>query len=153
MENTENTENVEIDYKKLYIQALADYANLKRRTEQVNDFNYKNILNALLSDFFPIYVDAKRGLQYNEKGCELIYNKFIKILKLHGVVPLDLNYIKENFNEDFSDMYAEAIGIEPTNSEELDNKVYSVLEDGFINIRENAIIIPAKVIVFKFNND
>lgn len=149
----ENTENVEIDYKKLYIQALADYANLKRRTEQVNDFNYKNILNALLSDFFPIYVDAKRGLQYNEKGCELIYNKFIKILKLHGVVPLDLNYIKENFNEDFSDIYAEAIGIEPTDSEELDNKVYSVLEDGFVNIKEKAIIVPAKVIVFKYNND
>lgn len=150
MEN--NKENTELDYKKLYIQALADYANLKRRVEEVNDYNFKNILNALLSDFLPVYVDAKRGLQYNEKGCELIYNKFVQILKIHGVSPLDFDYIKENFNEDFSDVYAEAIGVEPTSSKELDNKIFSVVEDGFVNIREREIIAPAKVIVFKYND-
>lgn len=144
-------ENTEIDYKTLYLHALADYTNLKRRTEEINDFNFKNILNVLLSDFHSIYVDAKRGLQYNEKGCELIYNKFIKILRLHGIAPLNSDYIKENFNEDFSDIYAEAIGTEPTDNEEYDNKIFKVIEDGFVNVMEKNVVVPAKVIVFKYN--
>lgn len=144
--------NEEKDYKKLYIQALADYANLKRRVESVNDYNFKNIFYALISDFLPVYIDAKRGLKYNEKGCELIFNKFVKILQSHGITPLNSDYVKHNFDDDFSEEYAEAIGVEPTNCEELDNKIFSVVEDGFVNIRENDIIVPAKVIVFKYNS-
>ncbi len=148
----ENKENVEIDYKKLYIQALADYANLKRRAESVNQENIRNVFNSIIIDFVPIYTNAKRGLQYNEKGCELIFNKILEIFNSYGIKAIDLEYIKSSYDNMFSETYAEAIGIEPTASEELDNQIFSVIEEGFINLRENSIIIPAKVIVFKYSN-
>lgn len=150
--NTEEAKEIlqeEVDYKTLYLQALADYANLKRNNEKTNKLNVKRVISKMICDFLPVYTDAKRGLQYGETGCQLIFNKLVNIINSYGISIINLEYIK-NRDSAFSIDYAEAIGVEPTEDPTLDNKIFDVIEDGFIN-ENDEVIIPAKVIVFKYS--
>ena len=140
----------EIDYKDLYIKTLADYQNLKRRQSKDLQDTAMRSGHQLIRAFIPIYHDAKRGSKYGEQGATLIYNKFVETLMKYGIGPIDENFFKKKFDGAFTDDYATAIGTEDTEAEELDNKIFSVVEDGFFDIRNNTVIDHAKVIVFKY---
>lgn len=139
-----------VDYKALYIQSVAEFTNYKRRQENINEENVKIITHATLTNFLPIYYDAKRGLQYGEQGCSLIFNKLLSIIQSYGVNPIDEKYLKEKCDNKFSDDYCVAIGTDKTDDETLDNTISKVVEDGFIDDRRSSVIAHAKVFVYKF---
>ena len=149
-QNTSKKEDLTVDYKALYIQSVAEFTNYKRRQENINEENVKIITHATLTNFLPIYYDAKRGLQYGEQGCNLIFNKLLRIIQSYEVNPIDENYLKENYDNKFSDDYCVAVGTENTNDETLDNTISKVIEDGFIDVKRKYVITHAKVIVYKF---
>lgn len=114
-----------------------------------------NILRKVL----PIYHDVKRGCGYGEKGCQLIYRKFCKILNSLNIEIIDIDFFKKNTAGKFDDNFAEAVSvIHPSEDNlfpeyhmQLDNKICKVVEDGFMDRTSGKIITFAKVIVYKNN--
>ena len=158
--NTEKNLEKEIDYKALYIQTLADYQNLQRRSLEEKRAIAKQASNDMLLKILHIYHSAKAGLKYNEKGAFLLYNAFVKFLNENDIGIINTDFFADKTDNKFSEDWAVAISIKSPeednlfpemNDEELDNRIYSVVEDGFYNIKTGKVISYAKVIVYKVN--
>lgn len=93
-ENCDCKEDKTDEYKNKYIRALADYQNLAKRIErergELITFASVEIIRKLL----PIFDDLQLANEHlKDKGIELIYNKFWKLLKEEGVAKI---HIKES---------------------------------------------------------
>ena len=145
-----NTENKEIeDFRDSYIRVLADYQNLQKRTAKDLSNIVKTTTYQVFKQFIPLYNDIKAGLKYNDPGIKIIYNKFVSILMSNQIVIIDKNFFDTKCEGKFNDDYAEALNISITQDQDLDNCVADVIEDGFLDIKNNCVISHAKVTVFK----
>ena len=145
-----NTENKEIeDFRDSYIRVLADYQNLQKRTAKDLSNIAKTTTYQVFKQFIPLYNDIKAGLKYNDPGIKIIYNKFVSILMSNKIGIIDKNFFDTKCEGKFNDDYAEALNISITQEQDLDNCVADVIEDGFLDIKNNCVISHAKVIVFK----
>ena len=155
--NTEENLEKEVDYKALYIQTLADYQNLQRRSLEEKRAIAKRASYDMLKKILPLYHDAKQGFFYKEKGAILLYNKFVKFLTDNNIGIINLDFFKQNTNEKFSEDYAVAISVKhpeeddlfPETLSDLNNTIAAVLEDGFIDNETGKVISYAKVVVYK----
>ena len=120
--NMEENLEKEIDYKALYIQTLADYQNLQRRSLEVKGAIAKRASYDMLKKILPLYHDAKQGFFYKEKGAVLLYNKFVKFLTDNNIGIINLDFFKQNTNEKFSEDYAVAISVKHTEEDNLFNE-------------------------------
>ena len=145
-----NTENKEIeDFRDSYIRVLADYQNLQKRTSRDLSNIAKMTTHRVIKQFIPLYNDIKAGLKYNDPGIKIIYNKFISILMSNQIGIIDKNFFDTKCEGKFNDDYAEALNISITQDQDLDNCVADVIEDGFLDIKNNCVISHAKVTIFK----
>jgi len=157
--NTQVEKEQEIDYKSLYIQTLADYKNLQRRSLEEKGAIAKRASYDMLLKILPLYQDAKTGAIYKEKGATLLYNKFVKFLTDNNISIINDEFFKNNTNNKFTEDYAVAISVKnpeeddlfPETLPDLDNTIAHVVEDGFIDNTVNKVISYAKVIVYKVN--
>lgn len=97
-------------YKDQWLRKAAEFDNYKKRTEADYINLVKNANEGLINSLIPILDDFTRSMKSGRevkeheslfKGVELIYNKFIKLLESHGLIPFDS--VGKPFNVEYHD--------------------------------------------------
>jgi molecular chaperone GrpE len=87
------TENQEL--KNRYLRTLADFDNLRKRTEREKADFFRYATAAVLKDLLPVLDNFDRALEHSEatddfhKGVELIYKQLYDVLQKHGMRAID----------------------------------------------------------------
>ena len=131
-----------------YLRQVAEFDNYRKRTLKEKAELIKNGGERAIESILPVLDDFERALSNMAKdenaaeimtGVELIYNKFVGILKQNGLQKIETE--GADFNTDFH----EAIAIIPAPSEELKGKVLDCVQAGY-TLNEK-VIRHAKVAV------
>lgn len=78
-----------------YLRTLADFDNLRKRTEREKADFFRYALGGVLKDILPVLDNFDRGLEHAEEGDEfhkgmlLIYKQLFEVLQKHGLKPID----------------------------------------------------------------
>ena len=121
--------------KKEYLFLMADFDNYRKRVTREKADLIKNASERVLTDLLPIVDDFERGLAAAKKaddaeairqGMEMIYNKLVKFLEVHGVKAIEST--GETFNPDLH----EAIATIPAPSDDLKGKVVDTTQKGYM---------------------
>ncbi len=131
-----------------YIRIHAEFDNYRKRTNKEKIDIISNANASLLRDLIPVVDDLERAIQNNEnnddidsvkEGFNLIFNKFISVLKSKGLEAMD------SLGSDFDAEIHEAIAKVPAPSKKEKGKVIDTVEKGYkLN---DKVIRYAKVVV------
>jgi molecular chaperone GrpE len=86
-------ENQEL--KNRYLRTLADFENLRKRTEREKTDFFRYATAAVIKDLLPVLDNFDRALEHSEaddefhKGVELIYKQLYDVLTKHGLRAID----------------------------------------------------------------
>jgi molecular chaperone GrpE len=78
-----------------YMRTLADFDNLRKRTEREKADFFRYALGGVLKDILPVLDNFDRGLEHAAEGDEfhkgmlLIYKQLFEVLQKHGLRPID----------------------------------------------------------------
>ena len=131
-----------------YLRQVAEFDNYRKRTIKEKAELIKNGGERAIESILPVLDDFERAIKNMAKnestadmltGVELIYNKFVGILKQNGLEKI------ETEGKDFDTDYHEAIAIVPAPCEELKGKVLDCVQTGYI--LNDKVIRHAKVAV------
>ena len=131
-----------------YLRQVAEFDNYRKRTIKEKAELIKNGGERAIESILPVLDDFERALNNMAKdenaaeimtGVELIYNKFVGILKQNGLQKIETEGAE--FNTDFH----EAIAIIPTPDENLKGKVLDCVQAGYT--LNDKVIRHAKVAV------
>ena len=131
-----------------YLRQVAEFDNYRKRTIKEKAELIKNGGERAIESILPVLDDFERALSNMAKdenaaeimtGVELIYNKFVGILKQNGLQKI------ETEGADFNTDYHEAIAIIPTPDEKMKGKVLDCVQAGY-TLNEK-VIRHAKVAV------
>ena len=131
-----------------YLRQVAEFDNYRKRTLKEKAELIKNGGERAIESILPVLDDFERAIQNMSKdesaadmltGVELIYNKFIGILKQNGLQKI------ETEGKDFDTDYHEAIAMIPAPEESLKGKVLDCVQTGYI--LNDKVIRHAKVAV------
>lgn len=131
-----------------YLRQVAEFDNYRKRTLKEKAELIKNGGEKTIESILPVLDDFERALANMAKdenaqeiltGVELIYNKFMGILKQNGLQKIETQ--GEAFNTD----YHEAIAMVPTPDESLKGKVLDCVQTGYM--LNDKVIRHAKVAV------
>lgn len=131
-----------------YLRLYSDFENYRKRTAKEKLTLIESSNRDLLLALLPIIDDFERAIVSNEKtedpealkeGFLLIYNKFINILEMEGVKPMDA------IGKPFDVEYHEAITNIPAPKKTMKGKVIDVTEKGFF--LKDKVLRYAKVVV------
>ena len=143
----EVTEQWEVQKDK-YLRLSAEFDNYRKRTMKEKAELVLNGGEKTISSILPVLDDFERALQNMEKttdvnavkeGVEIIYNKFMKVLKENGVKVIEAKGLP--LNTDFH----EAIAVIPAPEEALKGKVLDCVQNGYT--LNDKVIRHAKVVV------
>ena len=131
-----------------YLRQVAEFDNYRKRTVKEKAELIKNGGERAIESILPVLDDFERALANISKdenaaeimtGIELIYNKFVGILKQNGLQKIETE--GATFDTDFH----EAIAIIPAPTEELKGKVLDCVQAGYT--LNDKVIRHAKVAV------
>ena len=131
-----------------YLRQVAEFDNYRKRTVKEKAELIKNGGERAIESILPVLDDFERALANMSKnesaaeimtGVELIYNKFVGILKQNGLQKIETE--GADFNTDFH----EAIAMIPAPTEELKGKVLDCVQTGYT--LNDKVIRHAKVAV------
>ena len=131
-----------------YLRQVAEFDNYRKRTIKEKAELIKNGGERAIESILPVLDDFERALSNMAKdenateimtGVELIYNKFVGILKQNGLQKIETE--GADFNTDFH----EAIAIIPAPNEALKGKVLDCVQAGYT--LNDKVIRHAKVAV------
>ena len=131
-----------------YLRQVAEFDNYRKRTIKEKAELIKNGGERAIESILPVLDDFERALSNMAKdenaaeiltGVELIYNKFVGILKQNGLQKIETE--GADFNTDFH----EAIALIPTPDESLKGKVLDCVQAGYT--LNDKVIRHAKVAV------
>ncbi|MBQ4062652.1 MAG: nucleotide exchange factor GrpE [Bacteroidaceae bacterium] len=131
-----------------YLRQVAEFDNYRKRTIKEKAELIKNGGERAIESILPVLDDFERAIQNMSKdentaemltGVELIYNKFIGILKQNGLQKI------ETEGKDFDTDYHEAIAMIPAPDESLKGKVLDCVQTGYT--LNDKVIRHAKVAV------
>ena len=131
-----------------YLRQVAEFDNYRKRTLKGKAELIKNGGERAIESILPVLDDFERALANMAKddnaqeiltGVELIYNKFMGILKQNGLQKIETE--GQEFNTDFH----EAIAMVPTPDETLKGKVLDCVQTGYM--LNDKVIRHAKVAV------
>ncbi|HEV7768189.1 MAG TPA: nucleotide exchange factor GrpE [Thermoanaerobaculia bacterium] len=83
------------DLKNRYLRTLADFDNLRKRTEREKADFFRYATSAVLKDLLPVLDNFDRAMEHSQaddefhKGVELIYKQLYDVLFKHGLRPID----------------------------------------------------------------
>lgn len=83
------------DLKNRYLRTLADFDNLRKRTEREKADFFRYATAAVLKDLLPVLDNFDRAMEHSQaadefhKGVELIYKQLYEVLSKHGLRPID----------------------------------------------------------------
>ncbi len=151
-EKIKKLENEVKEKNELYLRALADYDNLRKRMENEINGKVKEGKTGLINDLITVVDSMEHGLKHmgEVKGCdeikegvEAIFSQMVNLLEKHGVKRLEVKR-----GDDFDPNHCEAIGFLEDNSLE-ENKIARVYQQGYMI--DGKLLRPAKVLVSKKN--
>ena len=131
-----------------YLRQVAEFDNYRKRTVKEKAELIRNGGERAIESILPVLDDFERALANMSKnesaaeimtGVELIYNKFVGILRQNGLQKIETE--GADFNTDFH----EAIAIIPAPTEELKGKVLDCVQTGYT--LNDKVIRHAKVAV------
>ena len=131
-----------------YLRQIAEFDNYRKRTMKEKAELIKNGGERTIEAILPVLDDFERALNNMAKdenaaeamkGVELIYNKFIGILKQNGLQKI------ETEGADFDTDYHEAIAMVPALEESQKGKVLDCIQSGYM--LNEKVIRHAKVAV------
>ena len=131
-----------------YLRQVAEFDNYRKRTVKEKAELIKNGGERTIESILPVLDDFERAIANMSKnesaaeimtGVELIYNKFVGILKQNGLQRI------ETEGADFNTDYHEAIAMIPAPTEELKGKVLDCVQTGYT--LNDKVIRHAKVAV------
>ena len=131
-----------------YLRQVAEFDNYRKRTMKEKAELIKNGGERAIESILPVLDDFERALANMAKdenaaeimtGVELIYNKFVGILKQNGLQKIETDGAE--FNTDFH----EAIAMVPTPDESMKGKVLDCVQAGYT--LNDTVIRHAKVAV------
>lgn len=131
-----------------YLRQVAEFDNYRKRTIKEKAELIKNGGERAIESILPVLDDFERAINNMAKdenaaeimtGVELIYNKFVGILKQNGLEKI------ETEGADFNTDYHEAIAMIPTPDEALKGKVLDCVQTGYT--LNDKVIRHAKVAV------
>lgn len=131
-----------------YLRQVAEFDNYRKRTMKEKAELIKNGGERAIESILPVLDDFERALSNMAKdenatemmtGVELIYNKFVNILKQNGLQKI------ETEGADFNTDYHEAIAMVPAPDEKLKGKVLDCVQAGYT--LNDKVIRHAKVAV------
>ena len=131
-----------------YLRQIAEFDNYRKRTIKEKAELIKNGGERAIESILPVLDDFERAMANMAKnesaaeimtGIELIYNKFVGILKQNGLQKIETE--GADFNTDFH----EAIAMIPAPTEELKGKVLDCVQTGYT--LNDKVIRHAKVAV------
>ena len=131
-----------------YLRQVAEFDNYRKRTMKEKAELIKNGGERAIESILPVLDDFERALANMSKdesaaeiltGIELIYNKFIGILKQNGLQKI------ETEGADFDTDFHEAIAMVPTPDESLKGMVLDCVQTGYT--LNDKVIRHAKVAV------
>ena len=131
-----------------FLRQVAEFDNYRKRTIKEKAELVKNGGERVMEAILPVLDDFERALSNLSKdenaaeiltGVELIYNKFVSILKQNGLQKIETEGAE--FNTDFH----EAIALVPTQDESLKGKVLDCVQAGYT--LNDKVIRHAKVAV------
>ena len=131
-----------------YLRQVAEFDNYRKRTIKEKAVLIKNGGERAIESILPVLDDFERAMANMAKnesaaeimtGVELIYNKFVGILKQNGLQKIETE--GADFNTDFH----EAIAMIPAPTEELKGKVLDCVQTGYT--LNDKVIRHAKVAV------
>lgn len=129
-----------------YIRSVADYQNLKRRTELDNTRLFTDMKKRFINDLLPIIDDLRLAAETTqEQAMSIIYRKMIQAIAKHGVLQFGVE------GEQFDDSRHNAILTE-SNSNKAHNEILKVTKYGYI-FNEKEVIRYADVIVNILNEN
>jgi len=123
-----------------YLRSVADYQNLKRRTEADNTRLFVDMKKRLINDLLPILDDIRLAAETTqEQAMFMIYRKAIQMLEQHGVLQFGAE------GEQFDDSRHNAILTE-SHLDKAHNEILKVPKYGYI-FNEKEVIRYADVVV------
>lgn len=131
-----------------YLRQVAEFDNYRKRTLKEKAELIKNGGERALESILPVLDDFERAIANMAKdenaaeiltGIELIYNKFITILKQNGLQKI------ETEGKDFDTDFHEAIALVPTPDESQKGKILDCVQTGYM--LNEKVIRHAKVAV------
>lgn len=129
-----------------YLRSVADYQNLKRRTEANNTRLFVDMKKRLINDLLPIIDDIRLAAETTqEQVMSMIYKKTIQMLEQHGVYQFGVE------GEQFDDSRHNAILTE-SNPDKEHNEILSVPKYGYI-FNDSDVIRYADVVVNILNTE
>lgn len=129
-----------------YLRSVADYQNLKRRTEVDNTRLFVDMKKRLINDLLPILDDLRLAVETTQdKALVMIYRKIIKMFSEHGVYQFGAP------GEQFDDSRHNAILTE-SHLDKAHNEILSVPKYGYI-FDNKEIIRYADVVVNILNTE
>ena len=144
----ENVQEQLEQQKDKFLRLSAEFDNYRKRTMKEKAELILNGGEKTISSILPILDDFERALQNMEKatdvnaikeGVEIIYNKFIKVLKENGVKIIETK--GQPLNTDFH----EAIAVIPAPEEAQKGKILDCVQNGYT--LNDKVIRHAKVVV------
>jgi len=131
--------------KEKYVRLFAEFENYKRRTAKERIELFKTAGKDVLSSLVPVIEDFKRaisqeGSDSDDKGINLIYNKFNETLKNQGLIEVEVN-VGDIFDAEIH----EAISQIPAQEDSQKGKIIDIIQGGY-KIGDNIITYP-KVVV------
>lgn len=130
--------NEEVDYKELYLRALADYDNLKKRNVSISeDSELKGKIEIIREVISPLS-DSLSSAKMNN-----ILDGMNNSLKRLGVGVIDKEFEGKDFDPDFM----ECLMTVPTDDESLRSKVVKIDRVGYVDSK-GKVIVPAMVSVY-----
>lgn len=141
---TENSEELEA-LKSQLARALADYDNLRKRTEAEKEIWFRVAGSRIIEKFLGVYdMLASAQGHLNDAGLAMVLGEFKKAIEDEGYeeVKIELGVTEFNSHE------MEAIEVIPVEEENKKNKIAEVLLTGWKSKTEEVILRPAKVKVF-----
>lgn len=122
------------EYEQNWKRAVADYQNLKRRSEEDRLRIVKYANSELLSELLPVLDNFESLLKHNsDEGLKITVKHFTDILKNIGLVEIEV------LGLDFDPTLCEAVEMVPGEK----NKVVEVLQKGYRY--QDKLLRPAKV--------
>jgi len=132
-----------------YLRAVADFDNLRKRTQRDSEVNRRLALDALIMDLLPVLDNFERAVQASStgattdglrKGMDLIQKQLLEALRRHGVEEYS------SVGTQFDPRKAEAISFVHT-SEHKPGMVVSEVSKGYAC--GDRVLRPARVVVAK----
>lgn len=134
----------EEELEKQLARSLADYDNLRKRTEKEKEEIIKLANIGFFLRLAPVIDNLKKAQEHlKDEGLANIINEFVRIISEEEIIN-----VGAEAGISFDENYHEAIEVEPTEDKSKEGVISKVLLEGW-RIKDGPVVRPAKVIVCK----